>query len=151
MKCMVHFEMAVLLFCGAFLIAQTTPSTEQKPESPANSSDQKRQVAAQAPRAAIAKGGGSGGVIDVLTDTRGVDFDPYLKRVADVVRRNWYELIPESARAPVMRKGKVAIEFAIMKEGRIGGMQIVGPSGDIALDRAAYGGITASNSFPPAQ
>ncbi len=28
-------------------------------------------------------------------------------------------------------------------------MQIVGTSGDVALDRAAYGGITASKPFPP--
>ena len=29
------------------------------------------------------------------------------------------------------------------------GLQIVGSSGDVALDRAAYGGITASKPFPP--
>ncbi len=28
-------------------------------------------------------------------------------------------------------------------------MRLVGQSGDIALDRAAWGGITASNPFPP--
>ena len=89
------------------------------------------------------------GPLDVLSDTQGVDFGPYLKRVVDNVRRNWYELIPESARAPLMKKGKVSIEFAITKEGRVAGMQIIGPSGDIALDRAAYGGITSSNPFPP--
>ena len=69
--------------------------------------------------------------------------------MVDVVRRNWYELIPESARAPVNKKGKVVVEFAITKEGRVAGMQIIGPSGDIALDRAAYRGITSSSPFPP--
>lgn len=121
----------------------------------------------QAARAALANRGGYGGdegdyglgqgrqasaamgPLDVLTDTQGVDFGPYLKRVVDVVRRNWYELIPESARAPLLKKGKVSIEFAIMKDGRVAGMQIIGPSGDVALDRAAYGGITSSNPFPP--
>jgi TonB family protein len=121
----------------------------------------------QAARAALANRGGFGGdngdyglgqgrqasaamgPLDVLTDTQGIDFGPYLKRVVDVVRRNWYELIPESARSPLMKKGKVSIEFAIMKDGRVAGMQIVGPSGDVALDRAAYGGITSSNPFPP--
>jgi TonB family protein len=89
------------------------------------------------------------GQLDVLTDTQGVDFGPYLKRVVDDVRRNWYELIPESARPPIMKKGKVSIEFAIMKDGRIQGMQVVSTSGDVALDRAAYGGITGNNPFPP--
>ena len=28
-------------------------------------------------------------------------------------------------------------------------MRLAGTSGDVALDRAAWGGITASNPFPP--
>jgi len=89
------------------------------------------------------------GPLDVLSDTMGVDFGPYLARVLHDVRENWYRIIPESARAPLMKKGKVSIEFAILKDGQVAGLQIVGSSGDIALDRAAYGGITASKPFPP--
>ncbi len=58
-------------------------------------------------------------------------------------------LIPESARAPFMKKGKVGIEFAIQKDGKIAGMKLVSSSGDVALDRGAWGGITASDPFPP--
>jgi TonB family protein len=58
-------------------------------------------------------------------------------------------LIPEVARAPLMKKGKVSIEFAILKDGSVAGMRLEGSSGDVALDRAAWGGITASNPFPP--
>ena len=89
------------------------------------------------------------GPLDVLSDTMGVDFGPYLARVLHDVRENWYRIIPESARAPLMKKGKVSIEFAILKDGQVAGLQIVGSSGDVALDRAAYGGITASKPFPP--
>ncbi|HEX4424547.1 MAG TPA: TonB C-terminal domain-containing protein [Terriglobales bacterium] len=90
------------------------------------------------------------GPVEVLSDTMGVDFGPYLQRVVHDVRINWYNLIPESARAPLMKKGKVSIEFAITKDGKVAGMHYVDPtSGDVALDRAAYGGITASNPFPP--
>jgi len=89
------------------------------------------------------------GQLDVLSDTMGVDFGPYLQRVVQNVRQNWYTLIPEVARAPIMKKGKVSIEFAIMKDGTVQGLRYVGGSGDVALDRAAYGGITASNPFPP--
>lgn len=121
----------------------------------------------QAARAAISNRGGYGGEggdyglgqgrqaaeaigpMDVLSDTMGVDFGPYLARVLHDVRENWYRIIPESARAPLMKKGKVSIEFAIMKNGSVSGLQIVGPSGDVALDRAAYGGITGSEPFPP--
>jgi TonB family protein len=89
------------------------------------------------------------GPLDVLSDTMGVDFGPYLARVLHAVKENWYNLIPEAARAPLMKKGKVSIEFAITKDGRVAGMTLAGTSGDVALDRAAWGGITASNPFPP--
>jgi TonB family protein len=89
------------------------------------------------------------GPMDILSDTMGVDFGPYLARVLHDVRQNWYNLIPEAARAPLMKKGKVSIQFAILKDGRIAGMQLTSSSGDMALDRAAWGGITGSNPFPP--
>jgi TonB family protein len=116
--------------------------------------------------AALSRGGGYGGAggdyglgsgsgasvrgnLDVLSDTMGVDFGPYLSRVLHDVRFNWYQLIPEVARAPLMKRGKVSIEFAIMKDGSVAGLRVVGPSGDVSLDRAAYGGINLSNPFPP--
>ena len=89
------------------------------------------------------------GNLEVLTDTQGVDFGPYLSRVLQAVRMNWYNLIPEEARPPLLKKGKVSIEFVIMKDGKIAGMTLRGPSGDVALDRAAWGGITASAPFAP--
>ena len=89
------------------------------------------------------------GPLEVLTDTMGVDFGPYLQRVLHDVKVNWYNLIPESAKAPIMKKGKLTIEFAILKDGTVAGMKLVATSGDVALDRGAWGGITASNPFPP--
>jgi TonB family protein len=86
------------------------------------------------------------GALDILSDTQGVDFGPYLQRVLQVVRDNWYHLIPESVE---MKKGKLALEFAIMKDGRVQGLQITASSQDPALDRPAYGSITASDPFPP--
>jgi TonB family protein len=96
-----------------------------------------------------ARGSSVQGNLEILSDTMGVDFGPYLARVLHDVRMNWYNLIPEVARPPLMKKGKVSIEFAILKDGSIAGMQLDGPSGDVSLDRAAWGGITASNPFPP--
>jgi TonB family protein len=89
------------------------------------------------------------GNLEVLSDTQGVDFGPYLERVLQTVRMNWYNIIPEEARPPLMKKGKVAIEFAITPDGKVAGMILRGPSGDVALDRAAWGGITASAPFAP--
>ena len=86
------------------------------------------------------------GPFEVLSDTQGVDFGPYLQRILQVVRQNWYILIPESAE---MKKGKLAIEFAITKDGQVADMRLVAGSGDVALDRPAWGSITNSNPFPP--
>ena len=97
--------------------------------------------------------------IEVLSDTQGVDFGPYLQRVLEDVRKNWHKAIPESAK---MKHGKVVIEFAIYKDGGLArpkivpsfgeksfGMKLVATSGDVELDRAAWDGITASDPFPP--
>jgi TonB family protein len=89
------------------------------------------------------------GNLEVLSDTQGVDFGPYLSRVLQAVKMNWYNLIPEEARAPLLKRGKVSIEFVITKDGKVEGMNLRSPSGDVALDRAAWGGITASNPFAP--
>jgi TonB family protein len=86
------------------------------------------------------------GALDILSDTQGVDFGPYLQRILQDVKTNWYLLIPESAS---MKKGKLAIEFAITKDGQVAGMKLVASSGDTALDRPAWGSITNSNPFPP--
>ena len=86
------------------------------------------------------------GNLDVLSDTMGVDFGPYLQRVLHDVKKSWYDAIPESAQ---MKKGKLSIEFAIMKDGTLAGMKLVAPSGDIPLDRAAWAGITGAAPFPP--
>ena len=76
------------------------------------------------------------GQLDILSDTQGVDFGPYLQRILQNVRENWYHLIPESAE---MKKGKLAIEFAITKDGKVADMRLVASSGDVALDRPAWG------------
>jgi TonB family protein len=86
---------------------------------------------------------------EILGDTMGVDFGPYLAAVLKDVRKNWYELIPPVARPPQWKTGQVAIDFAIQRDGHLTGMRVTGPSGDVALDRAAWGGITASSPFPP--
>lgn len=82
------------------------------------------------------------GDVEILSDTMGVDFGPYLQRVLYVIRKNWINLIPEGAFA---KKGKVGYQIAILKNGRITALQRVLPSGDVVLDRAAYGGITDSD------
>src|ERR1700677_1885070 len=86
------------------------------------------------------------GNLEVLSDTMGVDFGPYLQRVLHDVRENWYGAIPESAQ---MKHGNLIIEFAITKDGKVAGMKLITTSGDVPLDRAAWAGIQGSDPFPP--
>ena len=144
-----------------------TPPMEKKPTpsfntQPMSASSAIAQAAAAAAGSHKVYGGDEGelglgqrqptarlGNIDIMSDTMGVDFGPYLQRVLHDVKQNWYAIIPESAMPPLLKKGKVSIEFAILKNGQIAGLRYVNGSGDVALDRAAYGGITGSAPFPP--
>ena len=83
----------------------------------------------------------------ILSDTKGVDFGPYLARVVYTVRRNWYAVIPESAR--LGQKGRVAVVFEILKDGSVPQLRLVSGSGFEPLDVAAVSGIRASIPFPP--
>jgi len=142
--------------------ATQAPALQRNPFALGSSAGTNIEQAARA--SAQARGGGAAGDygsvpgspntqvrsnIDILSDTQGVDFGPYLQRVLQSVRENWYNLIPEVARPPMLKQGTVAIEFVITKDGKVAGMRLAGPSGDVSLDRAAWGGITASNPFPP--
>lgn len=92
--------------------------------------------------------GKTGSNLELLSDPEGVDFRPYLIRVLAAVRRNWFAVIPESARIGNQR-GRVLVQFAIDRAGRVPKLVISVPSGAQPLDRAAVAGISASNPFPP--
>lgn len=87
--------------------------------------------------------------LEVLSDTMGVDFGPYLRQIVRATQNSWDLLIPEAARPPLYKKGRVAIQFIINPDGSVKQMQLIGPSGDVSLDRAAWGGITGASPFPP--
>jgi len=126
------------LIVSASLLAQTSaPPSAVNP--PASSAVEATDNAAANPATL--------GLIEVFTDTMGVDFGPYLnKEVLPRVKQNWYALIPESAS---WKKGRVVLEFSILKDGGVAGLKVVGSSGDAAMDRPAFGSITGSNPFPP--
>ncbi len=81
---------------------------------------------------------------DILSDTMGVDFGPYMQRLIAATYRSWLPLIPESARPPLDKRGRVGIRFKILPDGSVKEMTLEFPSGDVSLDRAAWGGITGA-------
>jgi TonB family protein len=88
------------------------------------------------------------GGLEILSDTMGVDFGPYLKRFTYAVQTQWDHMLPESAFPPVSKKGVVVIEFAITKNGDVKGMKLISGSGDVSLDRAAWAAITSAIPLP---
>lgn len=79
---------------------------------------------------AVGTNGHPVGNIEILSDTQGVDFGPYLNRILPTIRQNWFRLIPDSAK---FKKGKLAIEFAITKDGKVPDMRLVASSGMLTL------------------
>jgi TonB family protein len=94
--------------------------------------------------------GSPGSAVQLLTDTQGVDFRPYLIRVLNSVRQHWMAVLPESV-TRLGRRGAVEIQFAIDRQGGVPKLVIVPgrSSGADSLDRAAIAGISASVPFPP--
>lgn len=90
---------------------------------------------------------------EILTDTQGVDFNDYLRRVYITVKQNWFAVMPPSVQ--LGDQGVVSLQFKIMRDGSVpdGDPQRVYASGKEPLDRAAISSIRASNPFPqlPAQ
>ncbi len=85
----------------------------------------------------------------ILSDTMGVDFSAYMRRLHDDIQRNWDPLIPEEVQPPISKRGITGIRFSILPDGKIGSMTLETRSGDVALDRAAWNGITSEGQFLP--
>jgi TonB family protein len=87
--------------------------------------------------------------VDILSDTMGVNFNPYLQKIIREIYYTWLPLIPEEARPPLNKQGETLIRLKIMPDGTIGGMQLDDSSHDDAINRAAWGSITGVGKFPP--
>lgn len=91
MKCASFLVTATCLVYSALLFGQdSTSSTQSRTEGPKTSSNDKEPAQPNPEN--------KHGPIDVLSDTKGMDMHPYLDRVLSIVRSNWYNLVPESAR-----------------------------------------------------
>jgi TonB family protein len=86
--------------------------------------------------------------LEILSDTQGVDFKPYLQGVVRQIYDQWLKLMPEEARAPQNKKGETQIRFAINSDGTIAAMHLDGSTQDELLNRAAWGAITGVGKFP---
>ena len=76
-------------------------------------------------------GASAAGAVEIVDDTQGVDLLSYVEAgVVKAVRQNWYNVMPEMARAPMMRKGKVAIQVDLMTDGSLVNMHTLASSNE---------------------
>ena len=85
--------------------------------------------------------------LQLLSDPMGADFRPYLLQILQTVRRNWFAVMPESAK--LGRRGTVLLQFAIAKDGTVTKVVVATTSNVDPLDRAAVASISMSNPFAP--
>jgi TonB family protein len=94
-------------------------------------------------------GAGMSGNVDILSDTQGVDFSDYIRRLLATLQRNWYAVMPESVR--MGEQGVVYTTFQINPDGSVSAPDptLERTSGKEPLDNAAMAAIHASNPFEP--
>jgi hypothetical protein len=100
----------------------------------------------------VGQQGAGTGPVDILSDTRGVDFTDYIKHILRMIKAGWIPLIPEECYPPLSKEGTTVIRFSIAKNGALlppPAMSLDGPSHDRAIDKAAWGAIVGVGQYPP--
>lgn len=92
--------------------------------------------------------GRMGSALELQTDPQGADLRPYLTRILSIVRRNWFSVLPASARIGALR-GRTVLQFVVNRDGSVPRLVIADSSGLQPLDRAAVAGLSMSNPLPP--
>ncbi len=85
--------------------------------------------------------------LEIKSDPMGVDFRPYLLRVLQAVKTNWFAVYPTSAKLGT--RGQVVLEFRILKDGHVQKIVNTEGSGARPLDEAAVAAIGMSSPLPP--
>ena len=140
--------LAVVLLAWAFageLLAQNPPQFP-KPSSPGASIEAASKAVAHDPAAEKGTTGNRQriGSIEILSDTQGADFKPYVKEIAVTIRLKWVPLIPRDMR---YGKGETVVDFNILKGGKVADMKLADSAGP-DLDRPAWDSIRTSNPMP---
>jgi hypothetical protein len=85
--------------------------------------------------------------LEMLTDTEGIDFNPYLLTVLLSVRQNWYALLLPSVESG--QQGVNTAEFRVLQDGKVPAdfLKLTVHSGKEEFDRASLTAIRASTPF----
>lgn len=88
-------------------------------------------------------------VLSAMTDEQSTTFrDHVLQGVSTATYKAWRSRIPAEVRPPISKRGRVAIEFVLHANGTVSDLLLANPSGDVVLDRAAWGAMTSAKYEP---
>ena len=82
----------------------------------------------------------------IISETHGVNFNPWLSSIYFRVRDNWYSVIPQVYRTGM--RGVVVIVFDVRSNGVLEELAVVKSSGRSPYDRAAISSLKLSEPFP---
>jgi len=127
-----------LLFSGTILSAQTTPQ-------PTNSSSTDPNENGSNSLSIIGRHTQG---IEILSDTQGADFSPYMKKLQQIESKSWNRYLTQDPDVTAGNAGWTTIRFTISADGRVTAMRLEGSSHVEALNRAAWAAITSVGNFP---
>jgi TonB family protein len=93
------------------------------------------------------RGGNADQSADIQFDSMGVDFGPWLRRFKNQVERNW--IVPTAA---MTYRGRVVIQFNVLRNGTITDLNVVQPAMYPSLTNSALNALKLSNptsALPP--
>jgi hypothetical protein len=127
-----------LFFCADSVIGQTSGSRSNTVGSSQVANDSAPQSGSRYERLTA----------DILSDTQGVDFGPYLRQALPMIRKLWVSSLPEVVAQGSNSQTETVIRFTISQDGMISKMELVEAAHQIAVDRAAWGSITGVGQLP---
>ncbi len=133
----------LMLVCFSLSAAQSgQDSAQQQPKTEAPQPSTQESPAVPSPSA------NSGEGFEILSDTQGVDFSPYVRRTLAALKRNWYSVMPEDAL--LGKKGLVSVVFKILPDGATNkDILLERKSSSNLLDGAALKAVQNSAPFEP--
>ncbi|RRA48298.1 TonB C-terminal domain-containing protein [Acidipila sp. EB88] len=88
--------------------------------------------------------------VEVLSDTQGLDFNPYMKSLTTSLKPTWQDTLAKAAiPLPDFTGTAVGIRFTVKHDGSVDRLRITSPSGSVAFDRAAWNALLQSAPMPP--
>jgi len=128
---------AGLFFCAGNVIGQTSGPRSNTLGSPENVNNNALPSGPRYQRLAA----------DILSDTQGVDFSPYMRQTLAMIEKSWVSSLPEEV-AHAKTSQETVIRFTISRDGAISAMELVESASQLGVDRAAWGSITSVAPLP---